>query len=184
MSVIPVSFRAGDRVVWIEEDAPATATAATAYLRTNAAAGLTLAGVAVTGGWEFTISSAASAALAVADWTCQITATVSAEQQTVRVASFKVLRSLVYTGSPAALDLRTQAQIDLDSVEVAIRSLTSGAQEYWIGTGNGGRRVRRADLEQLIAWRDRLKAQVAAEQRAEDAANGRNSERSVFVRFT
>lgn len=103
---------------------------------------------------------------------------------TVNQASFTITRSLAYTGSPTAIDLRSQAQQDLDAIESAIRALTTGAQEYWIGSGGNGRKVRRADLAELIKWRDRLKAQVAAEKRAEDIANGLGDGRRLYVRFT
>jgi hypothetical protein len=184
MTTIPQSFRAGDYVTWIETEADEDATAVKAYLRTNAATGLTLTGVEVDTGWEFEITSAQSAALTVGDWQCQIAATVDAEQETVRVNSFTVLRSLVYTGSPAAVDFRTQAQQDLDAVDAAIRALTTGGiQEYWIGTGAGGRKVVRTDLAELIKWRDRLMAQVASEKRADDIANGLGDRRKVYIRF-
>lgn len=184
MTTIPTSFRAGDRVTWIETEADSEATAVTAYLRTNAATGLTLVGVAVTNGWEFVITSAQSAALLVGDWSCQVAATVAGEQETVRVNQFTVKPSLVYTGSPGALDLRSQAQKDLDAVDAAIRALTTGGvQEYWIGTGAGGRKVVRTDLAELIKWRDRLMSQVASEKREDDLANGLGDRRKVYIRF-
>lgn len=184
MTTIPTSFRAGDRVTWIEEDADDAATAVRAYLRTNSATGLTLTGTVVTGGWQFEITSTQSATLLVGDWQCQVAATVAGQQETVRVSSFRVLPSLVYTGSPAALDLRSQTQKDLDAVDAAIRALTTGGvQEYWIGTGAGGRKVVRTDLAELIKWRDRLMAQVASEKREDDLANGLGDRRKVYIRF-
>lgn len=190
MSAIPKVFRAGDGVSWTETEIDPAATSPTAYLRTSqagAGAGLAIAGTpsqSVANGWQFLISSVDSAAMPIGDWQAQVVATLAGQRQTIRVTSFSVLPSLAFTGTPTAFETRSQAQIDLDAVEVAIRALTTGAQEYWIGTGGGGRRVRRADLAELIAWRDRLVAKVKAEARAEDEANGRNSERGVFVRFT
>jgi hypothetical protein len=199
MSAIPKVFRAGDGVSWTETEIDPAATSPTAYLRTSAGAapnqylggttagGLVIAATpssSVTNGWQFLISSVDSAAMPAGDWQAQIVATLAGQQQTIRVSSFSVLPSLAFTGTPTAFETRSQAQIDLDAVEAAIRALTSGAQEYWVGTGGGGRRVRRADLAELIAWRDRLVAKVKAEARAEDEANGRNSERGIFVRFT
>lgn len=187
MTAIPVQFRAGDRVTWTETGAPEDATAVTAYLRTNAAEGLTVSAVEGADGWTFTIPGATTAPLAPGDWQAQVVATVDSDSETVRVSSFTLLPSLTYSGSATAIDLRSDAQKQLDLVNEAINAILGGAQEYYIGTGfttSGGRRVRRADLPALWEVRRNLMAQVAAEKRAEAAANGRNAERHVFVNFT
>lgn len=185
MAAIPASFTAGDLVTWTQEGAPQGTTAITAYLRTNAASGASVAASGpVNGIWTFTIAAVTSAQLTPGDWRFQEVATVDGNPVTINTGSFSVSRSLAYTGTPGAIDLRSQAQKDLDSVEDAIRSLTTGAQEYWIGSGGNGRKVRRADLAELIKWRDRLKAQVAAEKRAEEIANGLGDGRRLYVRFT
>lgn len=185
MAAIPATFTAGDLVTWTQERAPEGTTAITAYLRTNAASGATIAASGpVNGIWTFTLPSATTTQLTPGDWRLQEVAMVGGNPVTVNQASFTITRSLAYTGSPTAIDLRSQAQQDLDAVESAIRALTTGAQEYWIGSGGNGRKVRRADLAELIKWRDRLKAQVAAEKRAEDIANGLGDGRRLYVRFT
>ncbi len=185
MAAIPASFTAGDLVTWTQESAPEGTTAITAYLRTNAASGATVAASGpVSGVWTFTLPSSTTVQLTPGDWRLQEVAMVNGEPVTINNASFVIARSLAYTGSPAAIDLRSQAEKDLADVEAAIRSLTTGAQEYWIGSGGNGRKVRRADLAELIKWRDRLKAQVAAEKRAEDIANGLGDGRRLYVRFT
>lgn len=174
-------FTAGDTVAWIESAVPADATAAVAYLRANVPQGATLSGLLVADGWQFTLPGNVSAALPALDsWKLQVSATVAGITTTVGRSGFEILPSLAYAGEPTAIDLRSQAEKDLAAAEEAIRALVSGAQEYRVGFGNQGRTVRRADLAELIEWRDRLRAQVAAEQRA---ASG-NQSRSVFVRFT
>lgn len=185
MAAIPASFTAGDYVTWTQEAAPEGTSAITAYLRTNAASGATVAATGpVNGAWKFSLSSSLTAQLTPGDWRLQEIATVKGCPTTINQSSFKITPSLAYTGNAAAIDLRSTAQKDLDDVEDAIRALTTGAQEYWIGTGGNGRRVRRADLAELIKWRDRLKAQVAAEKRAEEIANGLGDGRRLYVRFT
>ena len=180
MSAIPAQFTAGDRVEWQEVEAPEGTTAITAYLRTNAANGLTLAGTATDDplAWDFVISSASSATMQPQAWQAQIVATVATDTYTVRTTYFTVLPSLAYTGLPGALDLRSQLEKDLETVEAGIRALVGGAQEYYVGTGTGGRRVRRADLAELIKWRDRLRAEIAAEKASELGLD-----RKVYVRF-
>ena len=108
MSTIPSEFTAGDRITWQEEEAPEGTTAITAYLRTNAANGLMLLGVATDDPcvWDFEISSASSATMQPQAWQAQIVATVGADTYTVRTTSFPVLPSLAFTGTAEAIDLR------------------------------------------------------------------------------
>ena len=180
MSAIPTQFTAGDRVTWQEVEAPAGSTAVTAYLRTNAANGLTVAGTATTDPrvWDFLLRSVDTFSMEPQPWRAQIVATVGTDKYSIRSAPFVVLRSLVYGGAPTALDLRSQLEKDLETVEAGIRALVGGAQEYYVGTGTGGRRVRRADLAELIKWRDRLRAEIAAAKASELCLD-----RKVYVRF-
>ena len=73
--------------------------------------------------------------------------------------------------------------VDLESVEEAIRALIGGAQEYRIGTPTGGRMVKRAELAQLIAWRNQLKAEIARDRMATSLIDGRGDGRSLYIRF-
>lgn len=185
MAAIPASFTARDLVIWTQDDAPEGTSSITAYLRTNAASGAAISATGpVNGVWTFTLPSATTALFTPGEWRLQEVAMVAGQPVTINNASFTVQPSLAFTGEPTAVDLRSQAQQDLDAVEAAIRALTTGAQEYWIGNSGNGRKIRRADLGELIKWRDRLKAQVAAEKRAEDIANGLGDGRRLYVRFT
>lgn len=181
MSRIPAEFTAGDTVEWIETAVPDDATAATAYLRANVAQGASLSGVQEADGWRFTLAGNVSATFTPSSaWRAQVIAVVDGANCAVSTYGFTVLPSLAFTGNPTAIDLRSQAARDLEQVDAAIRALVSGAQEYRIGFGNQGRTVRRADLEQLIIWRDRLRAEVAAEERKLSG----NTDRGIYVRFT
>lgn len=179
----PPEIYAGDAVSWTDTLAP-TATSYTYYFRTNAASGATTSGTLSAGTWTFTLPAGTTAGFAAGQWFYQAVSVTASVPTTVRTGGFIVSPSLTYAGSPTALDLRSQAQIDLDAVEAAIRVLANGAQEYRIGTPTGGRMVKRADLAQLIAWRDRLKADVAREKLAENVVNGKGDGRSLYVRFT
>ena len=76
-----------------------------------------------------------------------------------------------------------QRLVDLETVEAAIRALVGGAQEYRIGTPTGGRMVKRAELAQLIAWRNTLKAEIARDRIANSLSNGYGDGRSLYIRF-
>jgi hypothetical protein len=184
MATIPAEFRAGDFVSWIETEAPTSTTAITVYLRTSAASGATVNATADGSDWKFEIAAATTAALTAGNYLAQFVATVATKPITYREARFKVLRNLAYTGGVTAIETRSAARIRLDNVEAAIDALTGGAQEYQIGVGSGGRMVRKADLRALIEWRDRLKAEVRAEERADAIANGNGDPNSLFIRFT
>lgn len=178
----PPEIRAGDAVEWTDDLAP-TANSYTYYLRTNAASGASVSGTLTNGIWTFTLTAGTTATLTTGKWFYQAVSVTAGAPTTQRYGGFDVTPSLAYSGSPTAVDLRSQAQIDLEGVEAAIRALVSGAQEYRIGTASGGRMVKRADLAQLIAWRDRLKADVAREKLASDLANGKGDGRSLYIRF-
>lgn len=178
----PPEIHVGDAVSWTDTLA-LTATSYSYYFRTNAASGATASGTLSGDAWTFTLPAVTTAAFATGQWYYQAVSITSTTPTTVRTGGFIVSPSLAYAGSPTALDLRSQAQIDLEAVEAAIRALTTGAQEYRIGTPTGGRMVKRADLAQLIAWRDRLKADVAREKLAENVVNGKGDGRSLYVRF-
>jgi len=182
----PAELYQSDAVSWIETLAPADASGVIVWLRgSGAGAGVEAPGVLTGEGWQVTLSAAVTAAMAAGDWTLQVVATVNGVPRTVRRGSLTVRKSLAFSGTAGAFDDRSQAEKDLVAVEEAIRALTTGAQEYQIGSlGNGGRKVRRADLAELIKWRDRLKAEVMREKRAEMIAQGLGDPRKLYVRFT
>lgn len=184
MATIPTEFRAGDYIAWVETEAPAGTTAIRVYLRTNAASGAVIDASASGTDWALEISAATTATLTAGDYLAQFVATVATRPISYRETKFKVLPSLAYTGSPTAIDTRSAARIRLDQVEAAINALTTGAQEYQIGIGSGGRMVRRANLKDLIEWRNQLKAEVRAEERAEMIANNQGDPDALYVRFT
>jgi hypothetical protein len=181
----PADLYQGDRVTWLETSAPAEATALKVWLRsTTAGAGLEINGAAADEGWEVVISQQATATMTPGAWELQVVATVDGAPVTVRRGSLTVRRGLAFTGTPGTFDDRSQAEKDLADVDAAIRALSTGAQEYQIGSlGNGGRKVRRADLSELIKWRDRLAAQVAQEKRAQALASGTATSRKIRVAF-
>lgn len=184
MSTIPTQFRAGDFVSWVESNAPAGATAIRAYLRTNAASGAVLDATADGNDWAFEVSAATSATLTAGAYLAQFVAIVATNPVSYREARFTVLPNLVFTGSPTAIETRSELRIRYDEIQEAIRIVTTSAQEYQIGVGGGGRKVRRADLPALIQERDNLRAQLTAEERASDIANGKGDPDALYTRFT
>lgn len=144
--------------------------------------GTTTVGTAYGNGWEFALSSATTGAFHEDDtgyW--QAVASKAGEKITLGSGSFSVEPNLYYTGTPSAVDGRSQAQKDLEAVQAAIRSLMAGGavQEYRIGT----RSLKRYELADLLALETKLKADVAREQKAAMIANGLGNPHNLFVRF-
>jgi hypothetical protein len=187
---IPSSLRAGDTVQW--RDAPGVDNLGNAidsgsytltyYLRTNTASeGATVVGSAYGTGWEFTILAATSTAFDAGQWYWQAVATKTGSTVTMGSGQLTVLRSLSYSGTPGAVDGRSQAEQDLAAVQAAIRAIVAGgvAKEYTIGNRN----LKKYDMADLLQLESKLKAEVKREQMADLIANGLGNPHNLFVRF-
>jgi hypothetical protein len=153
----------------------------TYYLRTNTATeGATVVGSAYGTGWEFTIASGTSIGLNAGQWYWQAVATKTGSTVTLGAGQLAVLAALNYTGTPGAVDGRSQAQIDLNAVQTAIRTIVSGrSKQYSIGS----RSFTSLDLSELMERESRLKSDVKREQMADLIANGLGNPHNLFVRF-
>ena len=186
---IPAQIRAGDTVKWRDDSGTdnlgnaisSSSWTLTYYLRTNTASeGATLVGSAYGTGWEFTLAAATSAGFDAGTWYWQAIATSGSDKVTLGAGQLEVLAALEYSGTPSAFDGRSQAQIDLDAVQSAIRAIISGqAKQYSIGN----RSFTKLDLGDLMERESKLKAEVKREQMAELIANGQGNPHNLFVRF-
>jgi hypothetical protein len=152
------------------------------YARTNTASeGATITGVAEADGWRITVPSSTTTAFDAGTWTWQAIATYSSEQYTAGRGQFTVKATAEYSGDPSAFDDRSRAEIDLEKVETAIRTLATGGmvQEYTIG----GRSLKRYKMGELLQLRDNLKAEVDRERRAEKVRQGLGNPGVTRVRF-
>ncbi len=189
--LVPDLIYAGDTVVF---DVPAFKDAIgtsidsgtytlTWYARTNdPTEGATIVGTVEGTGWRVTIPAATSTNFNAGLWTWQAIATYSTLQYTAGRGQFKVKVSAKYTGTPGAFDDRSRAEIDLEYVEAAIRTLAQGGmvQEYSIG----GRSLRRYKMVELMQLRDDLKNEIAMERKREKIRQGLGNPGLAKVRFT
>ena len=187
---VPEIFYAGDTVIF---DVPAFADSIgtnitsgtytlTWYARTKTASeGATIVGVAESDGWRITVPSSTTTNFDAGLWTWQAIATYGSLQYTAGRGQFTVKATLGYTGDPAAFDDRSRAEIDLEKVEAAIRTLAEGGvvQEYAIGN----RSLKRYKMSELLQLRDTLKAEVDRERRAEKIRQGLGNPGVTRVRF-
>lgn len=187
---IPAQIRAGDTIKWRDDagvdnlgnEISSSTWTLTYFLRTNTASeGATVVGVAYGTGWEFTIAAAISADFDAGEWYWQAQATSGSDKVTLGAGQLQVLAALSYTGTPGAVDGRSQVQQDLDAVQAAIRAIVAGgvAKEYTIGNRN----LKKYDMADLLQLEAKLKAEVKREQMAELIANGLGNPHNLFVRF-
>lgn len=187
---IPPRLQAGDTIQWRDEattdnlgnPVDSSAWTLTYWLRTNTVAeAASVVGTPYGSGWAFTIPAAVSATFDAGTWYWQAIASKTGAVVTLGSGSSIVDPALSYTGTAAAYDGRSQAQKDLDAVQLAIRTLLSGGsvKEYRIGQ----RSIKRYDLAELLQLEAKLKADVKREEAAQLMANGLGNPRNMFVRF-
>ena len=153
------------------------------YLRTNTASeGHTVQGTQYSNstGWQFTISATDSAAFDAGNWYWAARAFKSGKVFELGTGELEVKQSLQYSGTPAAIDNRTQTEKDLDAVEAAIRAMVADkAQEYSIGN----RTFKRIDIKDLRDRDSQLKAIVLSEKRYSLKSQGLGDPKTLYVRF-
>ena len=154
------------------------------YARTNTASeGTTITGTAEGDGWRITIPASTTTDFDAGLWTWQAVATEDTNntQYTAGRGQFTVKASAVYSGTPGTFDDRSRAEIDLEKVDAAIRTLASGGmvQEYSIG----GRSLRRYKMTELLELRSTLQNEVAMERRREKIRQGLGNPGLAKVRF-
>lgn len=152
------------------------------YARTNVNnEGANITGVVQADGWRITVPSSTTANFDAGTWTWQAIAVQGDEQYTAGRGQFTVKATAEYSGQPDAFDDRSRAEIDLEKVETAIRTLATGGmvQEYTIG----GRNLKRYKMGELLQLRDNLKAEVDRERRAEKVRQGLGNPGVTRVRF-
>ena len=190
-SDLPSIIVAGTTIEWVDEATTAGINKTISspdwtleyYLRTNTASeGHTVTGTqyANSTGWQFTISATDSAGFAAGNWFWVARAFKSSDVFEIGSGELEVKQSLQYTGTPSAIDNRTQTEIDLDAVTAAIRAIIADqAAMYSIG----GRRVERINLPELRAREAELKARVFSEKRYSLKSQGLGDPKNLYVHF-
>lgn len=182
---IPSVIVAGDSLTWRDDSTTdnlgnqITSTTHTLTYAIRGAQNLTLTGSAYLTGWETTATAAQTITLLGTTYYWQAYATQGANRVTLGQGRVEVRKNL--STQSAGAELRTQAQIDLDNVEAAIRAMISNktVQEYSVA----GRSIKKMPMSDLIMLRDQLRYQVIQERRQELMQNGQGDPHSLFVRF-
>ena len=190
-SDLPSIIVAGTTIEWVDEATTAGINKTISspdwtleyYLRTNTASeGHTVTGTqyANSTGWQFTISATDSAGFAAGNWCWVASAFKSSDVFEIGSGELEVKQSLQYSGTPTAIDNRTQTEKDLDAVTACIRALIEDkAQEYSIGN----RTFKRINIAELRAREAELKSRVATEKRYSYISQGLGDPKNLYVRF-
>ena len=190
-SDLPSEIVAGTTIEWVDEATTAGINETISspnwtleyFLRTNTAS----EGDIATGtqyqnstGWQFTISATDSAGFDAGNWFWSARAFKSGKVFEIGSGELVVKQSLQYTGTPSAIDNRTQTEIDLDAVTAAIRAIIADkAAKYSIG----GRSFERINLPELRAREAELKARVFSEKRYSLKSQGLGDPKNLYVHF-
>ena len=190
-SDLPTEIIAGTTIEWVDEATTAGINKTISspdwtleyFLRTNTAS----EGHIATGtqyqnstGWQFTISATDSAGFDAGNWFWSARAFKSGKVFEIGSGELVVKQSLQYTGTPSAIDNRTQTEIDLDAVTAAIRAIIADkAAKYSIG----GRSFERINLPELRAREAELKARVFSEKRYSLKSQGLGDPKNLYVHF-
>jgi len=190
-SDLPNIIVAGTTIEWVDEATTAGINETISspdwtleyYLRTNTASeGHTVTGTQYVNstGWQFIISSTDSANFDAGNWFWAARAFKSGKVFEIGTGELEVRQSLQYSGTPAAIDNRTQTEKDLDAVTACIRAIIEDkAQEYSIGN----RTFKRVDIKELRAREAELKSRVASEKRYSYISQGLGDPKNLYVRF-
>ncbi len=184
---IPSKLVSGDSISW--DDVPSKDNLGNAvdssqytlsYVFKGTKASLSVDGVTQGSGWRTTISTTQSALLVPGIYYWQAYASKTGARVTLGSGQLDVKQNL--SVAPTSFDGRSQAEQDLDAVQLAMRTMIAGGavQEYTIGT----RSLKKMTLTDLMAMESQLKAEVAKEKQASSIANGLGNPKNVFVRFT
>jgi len=125
-----------------------------------------------------TLSAATTATYAAGQyaWQAYVTKSSTSERYTVASGQMKVEANFA-TG---AVDGRSHVQRTLDALEATLEGRASSDQ---LAYSIGGRSISKMNPEQLLQWRDKYKAEVAAEEKAQKIAAGMGATGTIRVRM-
>lgn len=179
---IPSSLFVGDSATWDDDPTvdrlgnPVDSTLWTLKYVISGATALTLTATPKDSGWETVLAKTDSATLGAGDFYWQAYVENGSDRFTLGSGRIRLT-----SAAGNAVTGKSQAQQDLDAVQLAMRTMISGGAvaEYTIG----GRSLRKLPLGDLMAMEAKLKSEVAREKKAQNIANGLGNPSNVFVRF-
>lgn len=137
--------------------------------------------VNATGQFEVSITAAATAAWPAGQfvWSAQMTKTATGELLTIDEGQFLVKQRLA--GASASFDPRSHARRVLDAIEAVLEKRAT--QSHLNVALSDGRRIENVPFTDLIALRDRYRAEVRAEEAAARLRDGERAPKHLFIRM-
>lgn len=177
-TIEPSSVNAGDTWRWTRSlaDYPASAGWALSYTLINASAKITISAAASGDDHAVTVAAATTATYAAGtyDWRAR----VSKAGEVYTVGEGRITVRNAYAAS--TFDARSHARKTLDAIEAVIEGrASSSTAEYQIA----GRQLKYIPVPDLLALRDKYRAEVKREDAIAAVAAGLPDSRRVFVRF-
>jgi hypothetical protein len=178
----PSELRAGDTWKWRREDLelyPAP-TWVLKYRAKNSAGGFEITAAASGTAHAVTVAAATTAAYAAGLYAWVAWVESGAERYTVDSGELRVLPDLRAGTATAAQDVRSHARRVLEAIEAVIEGrATRDQEEYRIAD----RMLKRTPIADLLALRDRYRAEVAAEDAARRLVAGETPGYALQVRL-
>jgi hypothetical protein len=109
-------------------------------------------------------------------WQAYVTKAATSERVTIASGQLKVEANF----AAGAVDARSHAKKTLDALEATLEGRASSDQ---LAYSIGGRSISKMAPEQLLTWRDKDRAEVAAEEKAQKVAAGLGASGTIRVRM-
>ena len=177
---VPATLRAGDSIEWVSgaSDYPANAGWTLSWRLINPSGKIDITSSASGADHAVAVAAATSAAWPAGryEWVCF--ANNAGQRKTIATGLTEVLPDLA--AQTAGFDTRTTARKLLDAIESALINRASRTDlEYEIA----GRRIKSMSHGELLSARDKLKREVASEEKSARVAAGLSAGNRVLVRF-
>lgn len=186
---IPAEFFQGDSVAWTDaairsrDGQSITSPDWTLTYHFGGPTVFEVVGSPSAGGWSFALSSAETAAMTPSErpnYGWQAVATKGAQRLTVGSGHARTVKT--FDNATAPVDHRSRDEIDLASVQAAIRARIAGGgiAEYAIGS----RRLRNEGLAELLKLEGVIKNRIRRSMRRQSIANGQGDPTISYASFT
>lgn len=176
----PQQIRAGDTLSWrrVLPDYPA-GTWTLVYVLINGSAKITITGTASDTEHVISVAKTVSDDYLPGwyDWASYVTN--GTQRITIDAGRMQVLPDIA---AATTYDLRSHAKKMLEAIESALEGKATKSQLDLLSAETGDRKMAR-DTEKLLVMRDRYRAEVAAEARAESVRRGFNTGRRIMTRL-
>lgn len=179
-SAEPTAVTAGDTIRWKRSlsDYPASSGWTLKYRLINSAKKIDIASIASGSEHLVEISAAISAFWTPGDYDWQAYVEKAAERFTIAMGRITIKPDLA--AQLTGIDTRSYSRQVLEAVQAALYGRASNAQ---LELEIAGRRIKYIPIEELLAFHDRFKAEVAKEESAAKIANGGGTMGRMTVRF-